>query len=384
MKKILKMLLTVVMLTTCTITAHAASSELDEYPVIVHDWTTQAVFAAGTDWPITNWYLYAEDGKVLGSIPAKVVTELVKHDPIGSVQWEFWLADAFNDYRQTVPAKPSQVEPVKPTTDPSEAKESVAEIAPPAAEPQQSDAESLAMEIITLTNAKRKEHGLPALKVDNDLMELAMVRAKEVSTKYSHERPDGTRVVHLGYGENVGAKASPEKQVESWMQSEGHCANILMERYTSIGVGCYKAENGRTYWVQIFGCEASTDAEKPNQSDADSLALQAFDLINQARTENGLHELEINEDAMTLAQLRVPELEIKYDHTRPDGSRLSQTHHCGEIINRRASIPKVAVESWLGSPGHREMILAERYRIAGIACHKGTDGITYWCMLFCR
>lgn len=49
MKKILKTLLTVAMLLVCTITAHASSSELDGYPVTVHDWTTPAVFAAGTD-----------------------------------------------------------------------------------------------------------------------------------------------------------------------------------------------------------------------------------------------------------------------------------------------------------------------------------------------
>ena len=56
----------------------------------------------------------------------------------------------------------------------------------------------------------------------------------------------------------------------------------------------------------------------------------------------------------------------------------------GEIINRRASTPEIAVSSWLDSPGHRDMILAERYHSAGIACWQGSDGITYWCMLFCR
>ena len=32
----------------------------------------------------------------------------------------------------------------------------------------------------------------------------------------------------------------------------------------------------------------------------------------------------------------------------------------------------------------RDMILAERYHSAGIACWQGANGITYWCMLFCR
>lgn len=111
-----------------------------------------------------------------------------------------------------------------------------------------------ALEVIRLTNIQRENHGLEPLETDEDLMALAQIRAEEVSVKYSHERPDGTRVVkeHPGYGENVGAKASAEKQVTSWMSSEGHCANILRERFHRIGVGCYRAANGNHYWVQVF------------------------------------------------------------------------------------------------------------------------------------
>ena len=70
-----------VMLLACAVTAHAALSEPEGYPVTVNDWTTPAVFAAGKDWPITTWYLYAEDDTVLGSIPNRTVMELAKqHD----------------------------------------------------------------------------------------------------------------------------------------------------------------------------------------------------------------------------------------------------------------------------------------------------------------
>lgn len=114
--------------------------------------------------------------------------------------------------------------------------------------------ENDALEVIRLTNIQRESHGLEPLEMDDDLMALAQVRAEEVSVKYSHERPDGTRVVkeHPGFGENVGAKATAEKQVTSWMNSEGHCANILRERFHHIGVGCYRAANGNHYWVQVF------------------------------------------------------------------------------------------------------------------------------------
>ncbi len=114
--------------------------------------------------------------------------------------------------------------------------------------------EDEALEVIRLTNIERENRGLEPLEVDGDLMALAQIRAEEVSVKYSHERPDGTRVVkeHPGYGENVGAKASAEKQVTSWMSSEGHCANILRERFHRVGVGCYQTTGGSHYWVQVF------------------------------------------------------------------------------------------------------------------------------------
>lgn len=114
--------------------------------------------------------------------------------------------------------------------------------------------EADALEVIHLTNLERENRGLEPLAIDDDLMALAQIRAEEVSVKYSHERPNGTRVVveHPGYGENVGGKASAEKQVASWMSSEGHCANILRERFHRIGVGCYQAANGSHYWVQVF------------------------------------------------------------------------------------------------------------------------------------
>lgn len=111
--------------------------------------------------------------------------------------------------------------------------------------------------------------------------------------------------------------------------------------------------------------EAAPPTAPSEEFDAESLALEAFGLINEARVENGMQEVELDEEAMELAKMRAPELEERYDHTRPDGTRMSQTYRCGEIINRRASTPQIAVESWLDSPAHREIILAERYHSAG-------------------
>ena len=112
-----------------------------------------------------------------------------------------------------------------------------------------------AQEVIRLTNIERENHGLEPLPVDEALMELAQIRAEEIREKYSHTRPDGTTVVDLRCGENCGQDSSAKEQVAAWMNSEGHRANILLDRYHHIGAACYRAENGNLYWVQVFSLD---------------------------------------------------------------------------------------------------------------------------------
>ena len=104
-------------------------------------------------------------------------------------------------------------------------------------------------------NQERKTHGLDTLPVDNDLMELAAVRAEELWDLYDHTRPDGTKVSEQRCGENIGRRDSAAEQVQSWMNSEGHRKNNLSERYHHIGAGCYQAANGNLYWVAIFSLD---------------------------------------------------------------------------------------------------------------------------------
>jgi len=234
-KKIITTMLAAAMLTAGTTNAYAANP-LDGYNVAIYNQTAPAVFAAGKDWPITTWYFFYGDHNIIGSMSGKdsltISQQYESVNPEG--KWEFWFPKVFNDYRglndNTIPVFSASKE-----------------------EKQISDTEELAMEVIDLTNAEREKHGLHPLEFDDELMKLAQIRAEEVSVKYSHTRPDGTRISKTyGCGENVGAKKSAKKQVTSWMNSKGHRTNILLERYTSIGVGCYKADDGRTYWVQIF------------------------------------------------------------------------------------------------------------------------------------
>lgn len=140
----------------------------------------------------------------------------------------------------------------------------------PAAKPQatknpsQDSSTEYANKVLELVNEERSKAGLDDLTLDETLNKAATVRAEEITREFSHSRPDGsdafTVLKECGYntytatGENIAAgQATPEEVVESWMNSEGHRANILSDKFKKLGVGYYKVDDGyQHYWVQLF------------------------------------------------------------------------------------------------------------------------------------
>ena len=116
-----------------------------------------------------------------------------------------------------------------------------------------------ANEVLRLVNEARAEAGVTPLSYDEQLSKFAMLRAAEIAVLFSHDRPTGVGVlssVDFAYGENIAMGPSAASgAMNLWMNSAGHRANILTSGYTEIGIGCFRAENGATYWVQVFGIE---------------------------------------------------------------------------------------------------------------------------------
>lgn len=57
-------------------------------------------------------------------------------------------------------------------------------------------------------------------------------------------------------GENIAAgNATAAATVQQWMNSDGHCANIMSAKYTQLGVGYWYSSTSkyRHYWTQNFG-----------------------------------------------------------------------------------------------------------------------------------
>jgi uncharacterized protein YkwD len=122
-------------------------------------------------------------------------------------------------------------------------------------------------QLLQLTNAQRRQAGLPALRLSSQLGQAAQAHAQDMARNniFSHTGSNGSsmvdRVKATGYSysaiaENIAAgDPNPEATIRQWMNSPGHRRNILNRNYTEIGFGYVAAPNTRYrhYWVQVFG-----------------------------------------------------------------------------------------------------------------------------------
>lgn len=128
-------------------------------------------------------------------------------------------------------------------------------------------------ELIDLTNQKRLEQGLPALTLNQNLVEAARQKASDMIAKnyWSHTSPDGTTpwqffknvdYKYLYAGENLARDFQDSQSVvNAWMNSPTHKDNILSGRYREIGiVVIHDTFQGQptTLVVQLFGSQVSS------------------------------------------------------------------------------------------------------------------------------
>lgn len=119
-----------------------------------------------------------------------------------------------------------------------------------------------AMRVIALCNYEREKHGLPPLEFDATLQNTATIRAQELLTLYSHQRPDG-RPAHTvfpytyvkAFAENIQAGSdTPAGAFASWINSPGHRAQILDPEMRKTAVAHASDINTQYvhYWCQNF------------------------------------------------------------------------------------------------------------------------------------
>lgn len=164
---------------------------------------------------------------------------------------------------EAVTPSTSKEQDVKPSTvEQTVTKTEAVEKQPVKAEQQSlSEVDEMEQAVVELTNKEREKAGLAPLQVDSALMAAAREKSQDMKDKnyFSHTSPtfgspfDRLKALGISYqaaGENIAkGQKTAQEVVTAWMNSEGHRANILDEKFTHIGVGFVK---DGSIWTQQF------------------------------------------------------------------------------------------------------------------------------------
>lgn len=118
--------------------------------------------------------------------------------------------------------------------------------------------------VTELTNKERQKNGLPPLRADRNLSQVALYKSRDMRDAgyFSHRSPAyGTpdemlkrfHISNRSASENIAAgQLNPEEVVREWMNNPVHRKNILNKSYTHVGVGYVEGGTYGTYWTQLF------------------------------------------------------------------------------------------------------------------------------------
>jgi uncharacterized protein YkwD len=106
----------------------------------------------------------------------------------------------------------------------------------------------------------------PPLRYSPTLEIASVEHARDMASRgyFDHDTPEGVtptqRLARTGYawsltGENLAkGRMEPEEALRGWLESPGHCANIMDARFTEMGFGLAADDDreGDLFWVQTF------------------------------------------------------------------------------------------------------------------------------------
>lgn len=148
-------------------------------------------------------------------------------------------------------------------------------LATPFVPPTSRDASKVSQQVLSLVNAARSKPRkcgrtnyppVPPLKLSAVLNRAALIHSQDMAKNdfFEHRGSDGSKVgdraLRVGYrwravAENIAIGAeTAEIVVAGWLNSPGHCTNIMSPDYSEMGVAYVtdpKSEPG-IYWTQVF------------------------------------------------------------------------------------------------------------------------------------
>lgn len=148
-------------------------------------------------------------------------------------------------------------------------------VAAPFVTPAVKDSAQVGEKVLALVNAARgkaRKCGrtsfppVPPLTLSVMLNRAALTHSQDMAAKnfFEHQGSDGSKVgdraTRVGYewrtaGENIAiGSETPEAVVRGWLDSPGHCANLMSPAFSEMGIAFVVARNSEAgiYWTQVF------------------------------------------------------------------------------------------------------------------------------------
>lgn len=123
-------------------------------------------------------------------------------------------------------------------------------------------------------------------------------------------------------------------------------------------------------------------------------ADKVIELVNAARTKEGLSPLTKDTTLTNLSNIRSKETATLFSHQRPDGTSWSMVlkqnnvsyTSAAENIAAGQNTPEAVVKEWMNSPSHRANIMNSKYNKIGVSCYVDQNAPCryYWEQLFIK
>ncbi|KHF40623.1 CAP domain-containing protein [Halalkalibacter okhensis] len=137
------------------------------------------------------------------------------------------------------------------------------EVKNPSTEEEQNNLTQDEQQMVDLVNQERADRGLAPLEINEQLTEVARVKAQDMIDHqyFSHQSPtygspfDMLNQFDVSYrtaGENLAGNQTVEAAHQSLMNSDGHRANILNAEYGEVGIGIIDGGPYGKMFVQLF------------------------------------------------------------------------------------------------------------------------------------
>ncbi len=118
-------------------------------------------------------------------------------------------------------------------------------------------------EFLNLINTNRKNNGLSELKIDNEIQNIARLKAQDLERNdyFSHTSPsygnvndmmNSFNVKFTKVQENIAGNQNLSGAVEAWMNSDSHKSNILNSDFNYTGVAISESSTYGKIFVEVF------------------------------------------------------------------------------------------------------------------------------------